>query len=175
MHAIRKRVARSIAIAGSSLALVAILAGPAFAAGQVVGVGRQSLDGVFHDDMICGWGATFTSTGQLHWTFTNDPTGPTHVTVQESVAYTLTIDDDASVPTALRGVTWRGHSVIAFVQNVDPSSARAVIHSVQPFWEGPFRALSERFALIVAADGTVRVDRTIVDFDVDCDALAAAA
>ena len=175
MHAFRRRVARSIAIVGASLALVGALAGPAFAAGQVVGVGRESLDGVFHDNMICGWGAMFSSTGQLHWTFTNDPNRPTHVNVQESVAYTLTIDDDASVPTALRGVTWRGHSVIAFVENLDPSSERAVTHSVQPFWEGPFRGLSERFTLIVAADGTVRVDRTVVEFDVDCDALAAAA
>jgi len=175
MHAIRWRIARSIAIAGSSLALVGALVGPTFAAGQVVGVGRESLDGVVHDNMICGWGATFTSTGQIHWTFTNDPNRPTHVNVQESVAYTLKIDDDASVPTALRGVTWRGHNVIAFVQNLDPMSERVVIHSVQPFWEGPFRGLSERFTLNVAADGTVRVDRTVVDFDVDCDALAAAA
>ena len=175
MHAIRRRVARSIAIAGSSLVLVGVLAGPAFAAGQVVGVGRESLDGVFHDNMICGWGATFTSTGQIHWTFTNDPNRPTHVNVQESVAYTLTIDDDASVPTALRGVTWRGHSVIAFAENLDPTSERVVIHSVQPFWEGPFRGLSERFTLTIAADGTVRVDRAVVHFDVDCDALAAAA
>ena len=175
MHAIRRRVARSIAIAGSSLALVGTLAGPAFAGGQVVGVGRESLDGVFHDNMICGWGATFTSTGQIHWTFTNDPNRPTHVNVQESVAYTLTIDDDASVPTELRGVTWRGHNVIAFVENLDPNSERVVSHSVQPFWEGPFRGLSERFTLTIAADGTVRVDRTVVEFDVDCDALEAAA
>ena len=173
MYATRRRIARSIAIALSSLTLVGALAGQAFGAGQVIGVGSDSLDGVFHDLMICSWGATFTSTGQIHWTFTTDPNRPGHINVQESVSYTLTIDDDPSVPVALRGVTWHGHNVFAFVENVDPASDRVISHSVQTFWEGPFRSLSERFTLVIGPDGTVRVDRAVVAFDVDCEALAA--
>ena len=175
MHALRRRAVQSIAIAGSSLALIAALAGPAVAAGQVVGVGGASLDAVFHDYMICGWQGTFTATGQIHWTFTTDPNRPTHVNVQESVSYTLVLDDDPSVPAALRGVTWRGHNVYTFVENVDPASGRVVVHSVQPFWEGPFRGLSERFTLVIAPDGTVRVDRAVAQFDVDCEGLVAGA
>lgn len=153
--------------------LLAMLAGPASAAGAEVVTGRDSLDGVDHDFMICGWEATFTARGQIHWTVAIADDHHGHVTVQEAVTYTLVIDDDPSVPPSLRGETWRGQSMISFTANFDPSSEREVTRQVQTFFEGPFRGLSERIALRIAADGTVLVDSFVSKFDVDCAALGA--
>ena len=51
--------------------------------------------------MICGWEATFTTTGQVHWTVAIDDDHHGHVTFQEAVSYTLVIDDDPEVPASL--------------------------------------------------------------------------
>lgn len=153
--------------------LLALLAGPTTASGAHVSVGRESLDGVAHDFMICQWEATFTTTGQVHWTVAIDDEHHGHVTLQEAVSYTLVIDDDSEVPVSLRGATWRGHNVISFVTNFDPASEREITRQVQPSWEGPFRGLIERFTTVIAADGTVRVDRQVLEPQVDCEALGA--
>lgn len=170
MFTIVRHAARSSALVAC---LLAMSAGPASASAAEVIVGRESLDGVTHDFMICGWGATFTTSGQAHWTVTIAGDHHGHVNFQEAVSYVLVIDDDSSVPEALRGATWRGHNVISFVTNFDPASEREVTRRVQTAFEGPFRSLSERITLVIDADGTVRVDRQINDFDVDCEALVA--
>ena len=85
------------------------------------------------------------------------------MTFQEAVSYTLVIDDDPEVPASLRGATWRGHNVISFVTNFDPASEREITRQVQPCWEGPFRSLIERFTMVITADGTVRVDRQVLN------------
>jgi hypothetical protein len=136
-------------------------------------VGRESLDGVAHDFMICGWEATFTTTGQVHWTVAIADDHHGHVTFQEAVSYTLVIDDDPEVPESLRGATWRGHNMISFVTNFDPASEREITRQVQPAWEGPFRGLIERFTLVIAADGTIRVDRQVLPTEIDCEAFGA--
>jgi hypothetical protein len=166
-----KRVTRSGVLGGC---LLSVLAGPAAAAsGAEVIVGRESLDGVGQDLMICSWGATFTGKGQIHWTVSMADQHHGHVTVQEAVSYVLVIDDDPNAPESLRGATWRGHSVISFVTNFDPASDRVITRQVQTYWEGPFRSLSERFTMVIGADGTVRVDRQVSDTEVDCEALGA--
>lgn len=63
--------------------------------------------------------------------------------------------------------------MISFVTNFAPASKREITRTVQTAFEGPFRSLSERITLVIDADGTVRVDRPINDFDVDCKAVAA--
>lgn len=170
MLTIVRHAARSSALVAC---LLAMSAGPTFATEAEVIVGRASLDSVFHDFMICGWGATFTASGQAHWTVTIAGDREVHVNFQESVSYVLVIDDDPSVPEALRGDAWRGYNMISFATNFDPASEREVTRTVQTAFEGPFRSLIERITLVVAADGTVRVDRFISDFEADCEALAA--
>jgi hypothetical protein len=170
MFTIVRHAARSSALVAC---LLAMSAGPALANAAEVIVGRESLDRVSHDTMICGWGGTFTASGQAHWTVTIAGDHHVHVTFQESVSYVLVIDDDPNVPEALRGATWRGSNMISFATNIDPASAREVTRTVQTAFEGPFRSLIERITLVVAADGTVRVDRFISDFEADCEALAA--
>jgi hypothetical protein len=170
MFNVIKRATRSGVLCAS---LLALLAGPTSASAAEVIVGRDSLDGIGHEFMISGWEATFTATGQIHWTVAMADDHHGHVTVQEAVSYTLVIDDDPEVPASLRGATWHGHNVISFVTNFDPASQREITRSVQPYWEGPFRGLSERFTLVIDADGTVRVDRQILDTEVDCGALGA--
>ena len=170
MFNVIKRATRS-GVLGAGL--LALLAGPTSASGAEVSVGRESLDGVAHEFMICGWEATFTATGQIHWTVAIDDDHHVHVTVQEAVSYTLVIDDDPEVPASLRGATWRGHNVISFVTNFDPASEREITRRVQPSWEGPFRGLIERFTMVINADGTVRVDRQVLPTDVDCDQFGA--
>jgi|SoiMethySBSTD1v2_1073268.scaffolds.fasta_scaffold16389_1 hypothetical protein len=170
MFSLIKRATRSGALGGC---LLALLAGPTAASGTEVVVGRDSLDGVAHEFNICGWEATFTATGQIHWTVAMADEHNGHVTVQEAVSYVLVIDDDPNVPESLRGATWRGHNVISFVTNFDPASEREITRSVQPFWEGPFRGLSERFTMVIAADGTVRVDRQVLPSEIDCEAFGA--
>jgi len=165
-----KRLARSGALGACLLALLAF---PTSASGAGVIVGRESLDGVGHDFNICSWGATFTETGQIHWTVAMADDKHGHVTVQEAVSYVLVIDDDPNVPESLRGATWRGHNVISFVTNFDPASERAITRSVQPYWEGPFRSLSLRYTMVIDADGTIRVDRQVLDTEIDCEALGA--
>ena len=153
--------------------LLVVLAGPTTARGAEIIVGRDTLDGVNHWFMICGWEATETTTGQIHWTVALADGHHGHVTVQEEISYVTVIDDDPDVPASLRGATWHGHNVISFVTNFDPASEREITRSVQPYWEGPFRGLSLRFTMVIAADGTVRVDRQILDTEVDCQALGA--
>lgn len=170
MFTIVRHAARSSALVAC---LLAMSAGPTFATEAEVFVGRESLDGVGQDFMICGWGATFTASGQAHWTVAIAGDHHGHVNFQESVSYVLVIDDDPNVPEALRGATWRGHSMISFVTNFDPASKREITRTVQTAFEGPFRSLSERITLVIDADGTVRVDRLISNWDVDCEALAA--
>lgn len=165
-----KRVTRS-GVLGACL--LAVLAGPAAAGRAEVIVGRESLDGVNHWFMICGWEATETATGQIHWTVAMADAHHGHVTVQEEISYVIVIDDDPEVPASLRGATWRGHNVISFVTNFDPASEREITRSVQPYWEGPFRGLSERFTMVIDADGTVRVDRQVLATEIDCEALGA--
>lgn len=153
--------------------LLAVSAGPTFATGAEVIVGRASLDDVNHDFMICGWGATFTVSGQVHWTVTIAGDHQFHFSFQESISYVLVIDDDPNVPDALRGVTWRGSNMISFATIVDPASEHEVTRTVQTAFEGPFRSQIERITLVVAADGTVRVDRFVSDFDANCESLVA--
>src|SRR6188474_125319 len=123
MFHVVKRATRSSVLGAC---LLALLAGPTSASGAEVIVGRDSLDGVAHEFMICGWDATFTATGQIHWTVAIDDEHHGHVTVQEAVSYVLVIDDDPEVPASLRGAIWRGHNVISFVTNFDPASEREV-------------------------------------------------
>jgi hypothetical protein len=170
MFTIVRHAARSSALVAC---LLGILAGPVSASAAEVVVGRESLDGVGHDFMICGWGATFTTSGQAHWTVTIAGDRHGHVNFQESVSYVLVIDDDPNVPEALRGATWRGHNMISFATNFDLASEREVTRTVQTAFEGPFRSLSERITLVIDADGTARVDRLISNWDSDCEALAA--
>jgi hypothetical protein len=153
--------------------LLALVAGPTSASGAEVVVGRDSLDWVNHWEMICGWEATETATGQIHWTVAMADEHHGHVTVQEEISYVTVMDDDPEVPASLRGATWHGHNVISFVTNFDPASKREITRSVQPYWEGPFRSLSLRFTIVIAADGTVRVDREVLDTEIDCEALGA--
>ena len=153
--------------------LLALLAGPTSASGAEVSVGRESLDGVAHLFNICGWEVTETAKGQIHWAVAIADEHHGHVTVQEVISTVLVIDDDPDVPESLRGATWRGHNMISFVTNFDPGSDREITRSVQPYWEGPFRGLSERFTMVIGADGTVRVDRQVLDTEVDCEAFGA--
>ena len=170
MFTIVRNAARSSALVAC---LLAMSAGPALATEAEVIVGRASLDAVTHEFMICGWGATFTTSGQAHWTVTIAGEHHLHVNFQELVSYLLVIDDDPSTPEALRGATWRGSNMISFATNVDPASEREVTRTVQTAFEGPFHGQIERITLVVAADGTVRVNRFISDFEADCEALAA--
>ena len=170
MFTIVRHAARASALVAC---LLAMSAGPTFAAEAEVIVGRASLDSVSHEFMICGWGATFTASGQAHWTVTIAGDHQFHVNFQESVSYVLVIDDDPTVPEALRGAAWRGSNMISFATNVDPASEREVTRTVQTAFEGPFHGQIERITLVVAPDGTVRIDRFISDFDADCEALAA--
>ena len=170
MFTIVRHAARSSVLVAC---LLAMSAGPTSASAAEVFVGRESLDGVAQDSMICGWGATFTASGQAHWTVAIAGDRHGHVNFQESVNYVLVIDDDPNVPEALRGATWRGRNMFSFVTNFDPASEREITRTVQTAFEGPFRSLSERITLVIDADGTVRVDRLISNWDVDCQALAA--
>jgi hypothetical protein len=170
MLTIVRHIARSSALVAC---LFAMSAGPTFAREAEVTVGRASLDGVSHEFMICGWGATFTASGQAHWTVTIAGDHQFHVNYQESVSYVLVIDEDPTVPEAFRGDAWRGSNMFSFATNFDPGSEREVTRTVQTAFEGPFRSLIERITLVAAADGTVRVDRFISDFEADCEALAA--
>ena len=65
----RTLVRQAIQVAVLTGSLVAASAGLALAGGAEVVVGRESLDGATHQVNICGWEASFTTTGQSHWTF----------------------------------------------------------------------------------------------------------
>ena len=169
----RRRSPLVLAMLGSAIAMsLALLpAGTALAAQADVQTGSASLDGVFADQMICGWPASFRQRGEAHWTVVTADARHGHVTYQEASTYTMTIDDDPAVPADLRGVSWLGHNQFSFVANWDPSSSREISRSVQTWFEGPFRSLSERITLHVAPDGTVLVDRDVLDADIDCSTL----
>jgi hypothetical protein len=167
----RTSIRRGFQVAVLTGTLIAVSASQTVAGGAEVIVGGESLDGVGHQVNICGWDATFTTTGQSHWTLVMAGDKHGHVTYQDEITDVLVFDDALSVPEALRGETWRGHNVFSFVANWDPSSSREMSRSVQRAFEGPFRNLSERITFRMAADGTLLVDRTITDWDPDCSAL----
>ena len=164
----RTHFRHGIQVAVLTGSLVAVSAGQALAGGAEIIVGGDSLDGVSHQFNICGWEATFTTTGQSHWTVVIADDKHGHVTYQDQITDVLVFDDDLDVPEALRGETWRGHNVFSFIANWDPSSSREMSRTVQRAFEGPFRSLSERITFRMTADGTVLVDRTITDWEIDC-------
>jgi hypothetical protein len=163
------RIARHGISAFTAVAIIAsLLAAPALAAGADVQNYRGSADGTSHDFNICSWPSVFVAHGQWHVTVMSSGGNRIHVIYQESVRYEVTIDDDLSVPVAARGLVWQGINVFAFETNFDPTTAQEQTRSVQTFFEGPFRGLSERVTLRVAADGTILVDKTVSPSDVDC-------
>ena len=165
------RIARHGISAFAAAAIVcSLLAAPALAAGADVQNYRGSADGTSHDFNICGWPSVFVAHGQWHVTVMSSGENRIHVIYQESVRYEVTIDDDLSVPVAARGLVWQGINVFAFERDFDPTTAQEQTHSVQNAFEGPFRSLTERVTLRVAADGTILVDQTITRFDADCSA-----
>jgi hypothetical protein len=165
------RIARHGISAFAAAAIIcSLLAAPALAAGADVQNYRGSADGTSHDFNICSWPSVFVAHGEWHATVMSSGANRIHVIYQESVRYEVTIDDDLSVPVAARGLVWQGINVFAFETNFDPTTDEEQTHSVQTFFEGPFRGLSERVTLRVAADGTILVDRTVSPSDVDCSA-----
>jgi hypothetical protein len=154
----------------SAMIIGALLAAPALAAGADVQNYRGSADGTSHDFNICSWPSEFVAHGQWHATVMSSGANRIHVIYQESVRYEVTIDDDLTVPVAARGLVWQGINVFAFETDFDPTTAQEQTRSVQTFFEGPFRGLSERVTLRVAADGTILVDKTVSPADVDCSA-----
>ena len=156
---------------GSALVagLLAMSAGPTFATGAEVIVGRASLDGVSHDFMICGWEATFTASGQAHWTVTIASDHHFHFTFQESGQLCAGHRRRSERARGFARSCLARLNMISFATNVDPASEREVTRTVQTAFEGPFRGQIERITLVVAADGTVRVDRFISDFEADCE------
>src|SRR5215212_9613591 len=167
------RRATSTAIA--VVAALAVWPAAAFAGPADVTVKMGSLDLPGHDLNICGWPATFTSSGQFHFTeVVVSGADPRFVTshVHETVNYTLVIDDDPAVPEALRGATWRGHLEDTIVVAGSLLDGRFRLTIVNTFAEGPFRGLKQQITFVAGADGTVRVDRDEVAADVDCAALA---
>lgn len=168
------RIARYGISAFAAAAIVgSLLAAPALAAGADVQNYRGSIDGTSRDLNICGWPSVFIDHGQWHLTVVSSSPQRIHVTYQESSRYEVTVDDDLTVPVAARGLVWQGINVIAFETDFDPTTAQQQTRSVQTYFEGPFRGLSERVTLRVAADGTILVDQTVSRFDVDCSAFGA--
>jgi len=164
------RIIRTGALIGL---ILAVSAGPAFAQSARVVTGRETLDSVAQDFNICGFMSTFTTTGQGHWTEVFDDRHVAHITFQEQVNYTLVIGDGAEVPESLRGTTWRGRNMISFMTHSDPTTSREVAHYIDTGFEGPFRGLRERLTLVIGPDGTIRVERAVTNWDVDCEALGA--
>ena len=99
-----------------------------------------SLDGTAHDLNICGWPATFTTTGQ------------TQLVIVESGEH----------------LHWRGRNEETVVGNFDLAGPRDVFHAVQLFSEGPFHGLSVHETFVVDANGIVRIERQVSDEEVDC-------
>jgi hypothetical protein len=163
-------VRRGISAFAAATVIGSLLTTPAFAAGADVQHYRGSADGTSHDFNICGWPSVFVAHGQWHVTVMSSGADRIHVIYQESVRYEVTIDDDVSIPIAARGLVWQGINVFAFESDFDPTTAQEQTRSVQNFFEGPFRGLSERVTLRVAADGTILVDKTVSPSDVDCSA-----
>ena len=157
----------------STMIIGALLAAPALAAGADVQNYRGSADGTSHDFNICGWPSTFVARGQWHATVMSSGANRIHVIYQESVRYEVTIDDDLSVPVAARGLAWQGINVFVFETDFDPTTALEQTHSVQNAFEGPFRSLTERVTLRVAADGTILVDQTVTRWESDCSSFGA--
>jgi hypothetical protein len=164
-------------VIGATLAVVAALAVPAaaVAAPAEVTLKSGSIDLPGHDLNICGWGATFTSTGQFHFgEVVVSGTDPRFVQshVHETVNYTLVIDDDPSVPVALRGATWRGRFEDTIVVSGSLLDGRFHLTIVSTFAEGPFHGLRDQMTLFISADGTIQVERHEIGGEADCDALA---
>ena len=163
------RIARHVISAFAAAAVIgSLLTTPAFAAGADVQHYRGSSDGTSHDFNICGWQSVFVAHGQWHVTVMSAGANRIHVVYQESVRYEVTIDDDLSIPVAVRGLVWQGLNVFAFETDFDPTTAQEQTRSVQNFFEGPFRGLTEQVTLRVAADGTILVDQTVTRWDSDC-------
>ena len=157
----------------SAMIIGALLAAPALAAGAEVQNYRGSADGTSHDFNICGWPSTFVAHGQWHATVMSSGANRIHVNYQESVRYEVTIDDDLTVPVVARGLVWQGINVFAFETDFDPTTALEQTRSVQNAFEGPFRSLTERVTLRVAADGTILVDQTVTRWESDCSSFGA--
>lgn len=160
----------------TTLVTLAALAAPAAAtaAPAEVTLKSGSLDSTGHDLNICGWGATFTGTGSFHFgevvvSGANPRFVQSHV--HETVTYTLVIDDDPSVPVALRGATWRGHFEDTVAVSGSLIDGRFHLTFVNTFAEGPFHGLKQQITLVVSADGTVRVERDEISGEVDCGAV----
>jgi len=165
---------KPIALASRAATLVAVLVlpGAALAAPGQVYQERGSLDGTSQDLNICNWPSTFTATGQTHLVVV-DSGDQLHFTFHETANYSVIANDDPDVPEQFRGVTWRGRNEETVVGNFDLAGTRAVFHSVNLFSEGPFHGLSVREAFVVDANGIIRIDRQVIDEDVDCTALTA--
>lgn len=157
----------------SAIIISALLAAPTLAVGAAVQNYRGSADAISHDFNICGWPSVFVAHGQWHATVMSSGANRIHVIYQESVRYEVTIGDDSSIPVAARGLVWQGINVFAFETDFDPTTSEEQTHSVQNAFEGPFRSLTERVTLRVAADGTIIVDQTVTRFDSDCSAFGA--
>jgi len=148
------------------------LAGPAIASAAADVLHESGrLDGTFHDLNICGWPATFTTSGRFQFERVTVDDIHGHFAYHEAVNYTLVIDDDPSVPEAFRGATWRGRNEENIVGNFDPLSSRGMFVRLNPFSEGPFHGLVEQLVFIRAADGTVTLEKIDVVGEVDCASL----
>ena len=171
------RAGQALVAAGLAALTLMAAAAPALAAPAEVTLKSGSLDLPSHDLNICGWPATFTSTGQFHFgEVVVSGADPRFVQshVHETVNYTLVIDDDPSVPEALRGATWRGRFQDTIVVSGSLLDGRFHLMIVNTFAEGPFRGLKEQITLVIAADGTVQVERhDVEEGPPDCDALTA--
>ena len=170
------RAGQALVAAGLAALTLMSAAAPALAAPAEVTLKSGSLDLPGHDLNICGWPATFTGTGQFHFEeVVVSGADPRFVQshVHETVNYTLVIDDDPSVPEALRGATWRGHLEDTIVVGGSLVDGRFRLTIVNTFAEGPFRGLKLQTTLVIAADGTVQVERDDVGGQIDCDALTA--
>jgi len=158
-------------------ALVIVLAALGLAVPEVASAATDvlhedgRLDGTFHDLNICGWPATFTTSGRFQFESVTVGDIHGHFAYHEAVNWTLVIDDDPSVPEAFRGAIWRGRNEESIVGNFDPLSFRGMFVRLNPFSEGPFHGLVEQLVFVRAEDGTVTVEK--IDFvgEADCASL----
>lgn len=170
------RAGQALVAAGLAALTLMSAAAPALAAPAEVTLKSGPLDLPGHDLNICGWPATFTGTGQFHFEeVVVSGTDPRFVQshVHETVNYTLIIDDDPSVPEALRGAAWRGRFQDTIVVAGSLVDGRFRLTIVNTFAEGPFRGLKEQITLVIGPDGTIQVERHDFGGEADCDALTA--
>ena len=142
--------------------------GSALAAGTDVFRFHSNSSGEADDTNICGWPSHFDGHVTFNIIVLDRTDGTFHVNFHQTDNWLVTIADDPSVPASVRGETWRGRDEFTYVLNADPSSQRLVQVAINPNSEGPFHGLLERYTLVVAADGTVRVENHEFQGEVDC-------